>query len=558
MEEIEKIEFSCYCQRVLPSVFPKGYSTYETLCIMLEKVNEVIDSNNGTIDAVEELQVNFTELETFVNDYFTNLDVQDEIDQKLDEMLANGDFDVLLGELGAAVAANTAAIAVNSAAIAVNVSDIADVVADVLANTNAIDTFSVSTVINVKDFGAVGDGVVDDTTAITNAFNSITEGVLYFPEGTYLYTGLPNMIKTNFTIRGDGSGLSTLSYSGTGIAVNLDAFESGSASDPFINNCNIEGISILGATMSTGIYAQGVSRSTWKDIKINGSDGTDGTVGLWIMGCMLNKYEDIYVSNEFNSLVPYRGMRIENGYRDGVSVGASSNNVFIHCYVDGNSIGIQFINNGSDQNIFIGGAAQRCTVYGYVGSGGRYNTFMNFGFENLGITNFDISDTCEFTKFINCYSSEEVRIQGKGCTIDGGYFEKITLASNATDVTVKDVVVNHWATGSGGFDNSAVGTRYSNVYDEDASEYIYENASRFGITPTGSPTLYTNDTNIPVRVAVIGGVVTQVVIRRGSDWWFEQKPTSGGNVNYIVAPGDVIDISYSSAPTINGIPLHNL
>lgn len=43
------------------------------------------------------------------------------------------------------------------------------------------------TVVNVKDYGAVGDGVTDDTAAIEAAF--AVNGGIYFPPGTYNYTG---------------------------------------------------------------------------------------------------------------------------------------------------------------------------------------------------------------------------------------------------------------------------------------------------------------------------------------------------------------------------------
>jgi hypothetical protein len=65
-------------------------------------------------------------------------------------------------------------------------------------------------VVNVKDFGAVGDGVADDTQAIQAAALTIgdgTGGVLYFPKGTYLFTGS--------TSSGTGSIPWSPSYAGT-------------------------------------------------------------------------------------------------------------------------------------------------------------------------------------------------------------------------------------------------------------------------------------------------------------------------------------------------------
>ena len=48
-------------------------------------------------------------------------------------------------------------------------------------------------VVNVKNYGAVGDGTTDDTTAIQNAINSVTEGIIFFPQGKYLITQAINL-----------------------------------------------------------------------------------------------------------------------------------------------------------------------------------------------------------------------------------------------------------------------------------------------------------------------------------------------------------------------------
>jgi len=45
----------------------------------------------------------------------------------------------------------------------------------------------ISETVSVKDFGAVGDGVTDDTAAIDSAI--IHSKSVYFPIGTYIYTG---------------------------------------------------------------------------------------------------------------------------------------------------------------------------------------------------------------------------------------------------------------------------------------------------------------------------------------------------------------------------------
>jgi hypothetical protein len=63
-------------------------------------------------------------------------------------------------------------------------------------------------VVSVKDFGAVGDGVTNDTTAIQAASTAST--ALFFPKGTYVFTGNIAALDAASTMEGPG----VISYSG--------------------------------------------------------------------------------------------------------------------------------------------------------------------------------------------------------------------------------------------------------------------------------------------------------------------------------------------------------
>ncbi len=56
-----------------------------------------------------------------------------------------------------------------------------------------------------RDFHAVGDGRADDTQALTNAIQSIENGVLFIPKGTYVISKLIDLTRGNVIIRGAGS-----------------------------------------------------------------------------------------------------------------------------------------------------------------------------------------------------------------------------------------------------------------------------------------------------------------------------------------------------------------
>ncbi len=81
----------------LPSSYLETMSYYEMLVWFTEFLkNQVIPTVNNNAEAVQELQSLYEELRTYVNDYFDNLDVQDEINNKLDEMIANGTMQTIL------------------------------------------------------------------------------------------------------------------------------------------------------------------------------------------------------------------------------------------------------------------------------------------------------------------------------------------------------------------------------------------------------------------------------------------------------------------------------
>lgn len=74
--------------------------TYEEqliwLCNYLQ--NTVIPTVNNNAEAVEELQNLFIELKSYVDDYFENLDVQEEINNKLDDMAESGELAELISQ----------------------------------------------------------------------------------------------------------------------------------------------------------------------------------------------------------------------------------------------------------------------------------------------------------------------------------------------------------------------------------------------------------------------------------------------------------------------------
>lgn len=83
ISKITGAPFRFWCQKILPAVYDDSLSYYELLCKVVDYLNKVMEDDINVVNLVNEL-------EEFVNDYFDNLDVQQEINNKLDAMAEDG------------------------------------------------------------------------------------------------------------------------------------------------------------------------------------------------------------------------------------------------------------------------------------------------------------------------------------------------------------------------------------------------------------------------------------------------------------------------------------
>ena len=182
-----------------------------------QATNDEIERFEGVInDTVEEYIEKFNDLHDYVEDYFDNLDVQEEINNKLDEMVEDGTFDTLL--------ANYLVICGG----------------------------------NAKQLGCAGDGVTDDTTAINTAISQLsTLGVnkLVFPSGEFVISGAIT-VPSDFILEGmEGS---VLKYVGNGTEGNIIEIQ-GTDADNYKENIIIRNINIDGTNQ---VYKGGHSMDT--------------------------------------------------------------------------------------------------------------------------------------------------------------------------------------------------------------------------------------------------------------------------------------------------------
>lgn len=102
MSEIKFLKpFTRFCMTIgnLPSSYLVSM-TYEEqllwLCDYLEKT--VIPTINNNSEATKEIQELFNQLKNYVEHYFDNLDVQEQINNKLDEMAESGELTEIIGQ----------------------------------------------------------------------------------------------------------------------------------------------------------------------------------------------------------------------------------------------------------------------------------------------------------------------------------------------------------------------------------------------------------------------------------------------------------------------------
>lgn len=87
--------FRYWCQKVLPLVYDDSLSYYELLCKVVDYLNKTMEDVETLHGDVTNLHNAYVKLQSYVNNYFSTLDVQQEINKKLDELFSSGELDNL-------------------------------------------------------------------------------------------------------------------------------------------------------------------------------------------------------------------------------------------------------------------------------------------------------------------------------------------------------------------------------------------------------------------------------------------------------------------------------
>ena len=316
---------------------------------MYDKVNQLIrnfnDLSKETKETVEEYILQFTELKDFVDDYFENLDVQEEINNKLDAMAEAGTLADIISQYLNSTAVfgydNVASMKSAENLIAGSYAQTLGFYAKndgggatyrirAITNDDVVDEATIIEMgdgsdelvaeliieepINVKTLGVHGDGTNDDYAKIQHAIDIFHHHTLYFPSGTYLITqpleiGTTNAeqvdlkldsdatIKTNTVIDslleiGKYEGVWNRGEEGATVTIEGGIFDATHTTQAIYLSSNRKQTRLLNLTIlnvsSYGIYAnRGTNTSASSDanihgVSINGTGSEGSSVGMYL------------------------------------------------------------------------------------------------------------------------------------------------------------------------------------------------------------------------------------------------------------------------------------
>ena len=314
-------------------------NTFETT------VNNEIDAFEKNVnDVVDDYIDKFNALHDYVYDYFDNLDVQEEINNKLDDMLEAGTLQEIIDEYlqikgvlsfddVADMVASTNLVD-GSTAKTLGFADLNDgggsfykIVEDDSLTADGKNIISlghddlyavkINNTINVREFGAVGDGSADDYAAIQYCVDTFPHHTLYFPDGEYKVSSpitvkIGNEYQVNFLLENNAKigaygtvahlmviGETTGTYNryseGNILTVNGGLFDGTNVSGSLIyttnmrkqtrlQNINMINVSTIGIEIGRLPDSSSSSDSMIENINISGSCADDGSIGMKLEG----------------------------------------------------------------------------------------------------------------------------------------------------------------------------------------------------------------------------------------------------------------------------------
>lgn len=324
-------------------------TNYQLMCKIVEYLNKIMKNQNLLQENVLQLNKSFIQLQEYVDKYFDNLDIQSEINNKLDEMALNGE----LAEIVTAYIQISGLLAYDNIETMkastnlingsfaqtfgfYNINDGGGALYKVreVTNQDTIDDITLIALnnpdlvaellyndINVKQFGAKGDGVTDDTASINLALSKGKNVI--FPKGEYVTSSEITITSENIIIRGNGATIKPIHY--------FDCFNV-NGNNIVIDSLNIDGGCNYGYDLN-GSYCTikncNISNTLHNAIMITGSHNTIDNVVANLCGwdCVGN-----YGNASYNIINNCKAIKTK---RHGFSSDPTTHHIsFINCYCE--------------------------------------------------------------------------------------------------------------------------------------------------------------------------------------------------------------------------------
>lgn len=421
-------------------------TNYQLLCKVVEYLNKVIANENELTTAMN-----------YVLNYFNNLDVQEEIDNKLDKMAEDGTLAEIIAQYidlqkiyiyeNVESLKNSNELTVGSFARTsgyysigdggegfyyirnITVDDVIDeghliaingtLVAQLIINNNTL---------NVLQFGAKNDNTID-TTLIFNNIQNYADNI-YIPKGEYKVNGTITYLKNNIKLYGDGIGATKLIV---GEARRNQTIKANSVNNIYLGNLTIdtnEGI-IEGALLFSGVQDSIIENVEFLNghfttMCISGNSSlypsTQNGKNVIVRNCIAKGQKDFlpdgtasFIAGDNAENIIFENCQVIDCNSDGYDSDHSHNTKFINCSAISTDETINFYGFWSEgeqeeTNVFF----ENCYVKGYAGGIGVSElvkaNINNCIFDNITeqrsiwSRNFTNINNCTFK---NCYKASE-------------------------------------------------------------------------------------------------------------------------------------------------------
>lgn len=426
----------------LPTSFMESMTYYEALEWLYKYLADtIIPTVNNTSEAVTELQAAFITLKDYVDNYFENLDVQEEINNKLDEMAESGELtDIIAQYLGlAGVLAFDTVADMKSAENLVNGStaktlgyhsksdgggafykvrtvtneDTIDEMTILSLYDNTLVAELIYTDINIKCLGAYGDNTHDDTSALQTAINKSYN--IFIPNGTYL-------VSTSLKVKND------LKISG--VKETNSIIKATSDISIFENNSGSNYITIKNLKLTNNI--------TSSKYAIN----IEGTTSSPYNGATYSLFENIFIDGFESGIflnhvwnTELKNIRVINGTTNGIFLGGGCNNILIDMpmleYLT-NGIRISTSTNDSTENTnitILNADIEYCTNGIYTTNNNNINITNLYTEHNTKTIYSSSTNSLTINGFYSAYDTKLADLNNTKANILGGYM-KINSSSD--------------------------------------------------------------------------------------------------------------------------------